>query len=42
MNLNSLQDLDSKLLKDADLKELDVRRFRSNIISEPHSWDIYS
>lgn len=32
MNLASLQDLDSLIAKDENLKELDIRRFRSNII----------
>ncbi|KAL9942486.1 hypothetical protein D7B24_003706 [Verticillium nonalfalfae] len=32
MNLGSLQDFDSQVPKDGDLKYLDVRRFRSNLI----------
>lgn len=32
MNLGSLQDFDSQVPKDGDLKHLDVRRFRSNLI----------
>ncbi|KAF4773857.1 MOSC domain-containing protein [Colletotrichum scovillei] len=32
MNISSLQDFDAKVPKDDELKHLDVRRFRSNII----------
>lgn len=32
MNLSSLQEFDSEVPKDEELTQLDVRRFRSNII----------
>lgn len=34
MNISSLQDFDAKVPKDDELKHLDVRRFRSNIIGK--------
>jgi hypothetical protein len=35
MSLGSLQEFDSIVPKDAELKELDVQRFRANLISKP-------
>lgn len=34
LNLKSVRDFDAKIDKDKDLRELDPRRFRANIIGE--------
>ena len=34
LNLSSVEDLESKILKDDDIAEVDARRFRANIIGK--------